>query len=97
MFESKEEKKRKATRERVQRYREKKKGVTNDVTPCNNEVTNTKCVTDTASATQNVTQTKMICKCRYYTLVNGERVCIQCGKPAPKKIEDKIRRGISFK
>jgi aminopeptidase C len=91
MFESKEEKKRKATRERVQRYREKKKGVTNDVTPCNNNVTNTE------SVTQNVTQTKMICRCRYYTLVNGERVCIQCGKPAPKKIEDKIRRGISFK
>ncbi len=86
MFESKEEKKRKATRERVQRYREKKKGVTNDVTPCNNDVINTQSVT------------KMICKCKYYHRVNGELVCAQCGQPSPKrKIEDKIRRGISFK
>ncbi len=84
MFESKEEKKRRATRERVQRCRERKKGVTNDVTPCNDNVTNTESVT------------KMICKCKYYTIVNGERVCVQCGKPAPK-IQDKIRRGISFK
>jgi hypothetical protein len=88
MFESKEEKKRKATRERVKRYREKQK---QPVTPCNNDVTRSESVTDTP-------ETKMICKCRYYTVVDGKRVCIQCGRPAPtRQIEDKIRRGIAVK
>lgn len=41
---------------------------------------------------------KMICKCQYFRLCNGQLVCAQCGRPAPaKKVEDKIGRGIEKK
>ena len=33
----------------------------------------------------------MDCKCKYYTMEDGVRVCVQCGKPANSgKIEDKV-------
>ena len=33
----------------------------------------------------------MQCKCKYYTMENGVRVCDQCGKPAHSgEIEDKV-------
>ena len=33
----------------------------------------------------------MFCKCKYYTMENGVRVCSQCGKPAHSgEIEDKV-------
>lgn len=81
MFESKEEKKRKATRERVKRYREKQKAVTEGLQP----------------VTSGVTASKMVCKCQYFKYVNGVLVCARCGRPAQPKIEDKIRRGIETK
>lgn len=88
MFESKEEKKRKATRERVRRYREKQKQT---VTDCNKDVTS-------MSKTEGVTDKKIICKCKYYKMVDGVLVCSVCGKPASKqKIEDKIGRDVEFK
>lgn len=88
MFESKEEKQRKQTRERVKRFRDKKKAAVNTVTEPLQPVTSAV----TASA-------KMLCKCLYFTTLNGVLVCAQCGKPAPAKakVEDKIRRGVEFK
>jgi uncharacterized Zn finger protein (UPF0148 family) len=34
----------------------------------------------------------MICKCKYFCMVDGKLVCSQCGKPAKTEnvIEDKI-------
>ena len=36
----------------------------------------------------------MKCKCKYFHVVNGERVCVQCGKSAEEikagRIEDKV-------
>jgi len=81
MFESKEEKKRKATRERVQRYR-KNKAVIQALQP----------------VVPSVTDTKMICKCTYYKIVDGQLVCSNCGKPASKKkIEDKVVKDLETK
>ena len=50
---------------------------------------------DAAVTATNVTPVtaKMICKCQYFRLCNGQLVCAQCGKPSPtKKVEDKIGR-----
>jgi hypothetical protein len=84
MFENKEEKERKATRERVKRYREKKKSeaVTAPLQP----------------VTTTVTDTKMVCKCQYFIMRDGILVCSQCGKPPAKKpVEDKILRHVETK
>lgn len=32
----------------------------------------------------------MIHKCTYFHVVDGIRVCVQCGKPAHSGIEDKV-------
>jgi len=32
----------------------------------------------------------MLCKCKYFLVVDGVRVCVQCGKPAHSEIEDKM-------
>ena len=34
----------------------------------------------------------MQCKCKYFHMVDGKRVCVQCGKPAHPQgaIEDKV-------
>ncbi len=41
---------------------------------------------------------KMICKCQYYKLCNGQLICAQCSKPAPPRtVEDKLKRGIHIK
>lgn len=75
------EKERDKTRERVRRYRQKKQAEQSGVTP----------VTAT-----NVTA-KMVCKCQYFRREGDKLVCAQCGKTAPKKPEDKIKRGIQIK
>ncbi len=35
----------------------------------------------------------MECKCKYYEMIAGQLVCVQCGEPSPVKpsIEDKIK------
>ena len=86
MFDSRKEKKRKATRERVKRYREKQKAVISNITPIEDTVT---------GIIPCVTNTKMLCKCQYFKMYNGQLVCTECGKPPPaRKANDGIRRGV---
>ena len=86
MFDSRKEKERKATRERVKRYREKQKAVIGNVTHIEFTVT---------GVTSCVTNTKMLCKCQYFKMYNGQLVCTDCGNSPPaRNANDGIRRGI---
>ena len=68
---------RELTRERVKRYRDKKKGISEAVT---------------------LQKRKMVCKCQYFKLCNGQLICSVCGRPPDQsKIEDKIMRGVENK
>lgn len=71
--ERRKKKQREATRERVRRYRERKKGVTEPVTE---KVTP-------------VTDSKFVCACKYFVIRDGVLVCSRCGKPSNKKVEFK--------
>jgi len=75
--ERKKKKEREATRERVRRYRERKKGVTEPVTEA------------VTKKTAPVTDSKFICNCRYFVMKDGQLVCSRCGKPPSKKVETK--------
>lgn len=87
------DKEREKTRERVRRYRQKKQAEQEGVTPVT--VTN---VTPLVKHNQDVTSSnKMVCKCQYFRREGDQLVCVQCGRIAPKKPEDKIKRGIQIK
>jgi len=50
-----------------------------------------KAVTDSVTNSESNSVTKMICKCQYFKMVNGQLICTQCGRLSSKqKISDKI-------
>lgn len=90
---SKQDIEKEKTRERVRRYREKKRGGTASVTQ--QAIGNGAGVTEENPA---VTNTKMVCKCMYFIIRDGILVCSVCGKPPQKKrVEDRVQHAVETK